>query len=59
LIPIFNLTFSKRDSLELSVDELVDLFLRPKEFETKKRLRGPQKDDGPPQIPLGLPPGRQ
>jgi serine/threonine protein kinase len=55
LIPIFNLTFSKRDSLELSVEELVELLLRPKDFETKKRLRGPASDDdeGSPQLPFG------
>ncbi|HLE63645.1 MAG TPA: hypothetical protein VI750_10915, partial [Pyrinomonadaceae bacterium] len=56
LIPFFNLTFSKRDSLELNVEELVELLLRPKDFENKKRLRGPAPDDdgGGPQLPLGL-----
>jgi energy-coupling factor transporter ATP-binding protein EcfA2 len=41
LIPFFNLTFSKRDSLELNVEELHDLLLHPKQFESRKRLRGP------------------
>lgn len=39
LIPFFNLTFSKRDSLELNVDELHELLLNPKQFENRKRLR--------------------
>jgi hypothetical protein len=54
LIPFFNLTFSKRDSLELSVEELTDLLLRPKEFEAKKRLRAPEhgSDHGASQLPL-------
>lgn len=56
LIPIFNLTFSKRDSLELTVDELSDLLLRPKDFETKKRLRGPTSSgSGSNQFDLNLP----
>ena len=41
LIPFFRLTFSKRDSLELSVVELNELLLTPKSFEGHKRLRGP------------------
>jgi len=45
LIPFFNLTFSKRDSLELTVDELKELLLNPKLFETRKRLREPEKND--------------
>mgnify|MGYP001579663664 CR=1 FL=1 len=55
LIPFFNLTFSKRDSLELNVEQLVELLLRPKDFETKMRLRGPAPDDGgrAPQLPFG------
>ncbi|WP_437945285.1 hypothetical protein WME98_30625 [Sorangium sp. So ce296] len=39
LIPFFNLTFSRRDSLELSVDDFKDLLLDPKAFEAKKRLK--------------------
>lgn len=41
LIPFFNLTFSKRDSMELDVVELKELLLKPREFESRKRLRGP------------------
>jgi serine/threonine protein kinase len=46
LIPFFNLTFSKRDSLELSVDELNELLLNPKTFEAKKRLKQADPDPG-------------
>jgi hypothetical protein len=31
--------------LELTVDELKELLLNPKLFETRKRLREPQKND--------------
>jgi serine/threonine protein kinase len=58
LIPFFNLTFSKRDSLELRVDELNELLLNPKQFESRKRMRGPDSDADPgPQLllPLGEP----
>lgn len=44
LIPFFRLTFSKRDSLPLSVDELRELLLDPKRFEGRKRLRGPGRE---------------
>jgi len=47
LIPFFNLTFSKRDSLELTVGELEELLLAPKRFETRKRLRGPESIPSP------------
>jgi serine/threonine protein kinase len=59
LIPFFNLTFSKRDSLELNVEELKELLLDPKQFEARKRLKVPNSDPGPPptpQLPL-LPDG--
>jgi serine/threonine protein kinase len=50
LIPFFNLTFSKRDSLELDPEEFHCLLTKPKEFEKRKRLRGPDagtpSDDG-------------
>ena len=39
LIPFFRLTFSKRDSLSLSVDDLRELLLDPRRFEVRKRLR--------------------
>jgi serine/threonine protein kinase len=57
LIPFFNLTFSKRDSLELSVDELRELLLNPKQFESRKRLRTSESDhnharDSQLQLPL-------
>ena len=45
LIPFFNLTFSRRDSLELSVEDFEQLLVEPKEFEKKKRLKGPQSGD--------------
>ena len=44
LIPFFNLTFSKRDSMELDVVELNLLLLQPREFESRKRLRSPDGD---------------
>lgn len=40
LVPSFNLTFSKRDSVELSVDEFRELLTSPKAFREKKRMRG-------------------
>ena len=39
LIPHFQLTFSRRDSLELENDDLEFLLCEPTEFEKKKRLR--------------------
>jgi hypothetical protein len=51
LIPFFRLTFSKRDSLSLSVDELRELLLEPKRFEGRKRLREPGGESGG-QMPL-------
>ena len=39
LIPFFNLTFSRRDSLELSIEDFKSLLLAPKAFESKKRLK--------------------
>jgi len=47
LIPFFNLTFSKRDSLELSVAELNELLLNPKQFESRKRLKGSDDSSAP------------
>jgi serine/threonine protein kinase len=55
LIPFFNLTFSKRDSVVLGVDELNDLLLRPKQFESRKRLKAQDLDaspEGDPQLSL-------
>jgi serine/threonine protein kinase len=57
LIPFFNLTFSKRDSLELNVVDLHDLLLQPKQFETRKRLRGPDGEMGGSGAQLPLLPG--
>ena len=39
LIPHFNLTFSKRDSIELERSQLEQLLLFPERFEAKERLR--------------------
>jgi hypothetical protein len=55
LIPFFRLTFSKRDSLSLSVDDLRELLLDPKRFEGRKRLREPRSEaniDSGDQMPL-------
>lgn len=46
LIPFFNLTFSRRDSLELSVTDFKELLLSPKTFESKKRLKKNKTDVG-------------
>jgi serine/threonine protein kinase len=62
LIPSFNLTFSKRDSLELSVDDFRELLVSPKTFKERKRLKDPEdmasqpdaKNTGP-QLSLPLP----
>lgn len=44
LVPHFNLTFSKRDSVELERAELEELLLQPDNFENRKRLR--RSEDG-------------
>lgn len=55
LLPMYNLTFSKRDSLELTVEELHELLLQPQAFENRKRLREPAAAaPGGPQISLDL-----
>ncbi|MBU8900952.1 hypothetical protein KRR26_35685 [Corallococcus sp. M34] len=57
LIPSFGLTFSKRDSLELSVDEFKELLASPKIFEKRKRIREDEKstkEAGQPQLDLPL-----
>ena len=55
LIPFFNLTFSRRDSLELSVEDFKILLLTPKEFERKKRLKSAvPREATPSQLPLSL-----
>lgn len=46
LIPTYNLTFSKRDSVQLTESELHELLLRPSEFETRKRIRGSDETPG-------------
>jgi serine/threonine protein kinase len=43
LVPSFNLTFSKRDSLQLSVADLHELLISPKSFQNKKRLKAPDE----------------
>lgn len=53
LIPFFNLTFSKRDSLQLAVEELHELLTSPKTFQDKKRLKAPDEPQGGP--PQGSP----
>ena len=65
LVPSFNLTFSKRDSLQLSVAELHELLTSPKTFQAKKRLKAPDASDddasdggsenASPQLSLALP----
>jgi serine/threonine protein kinase len=52
LIPFFNLTFSKRDSLELSVQELNQLLLEPREFEARKRMKQANAEVDPGQLRL-------
>ena len=66
LIPFFNLTFSKRDSLELSVEEFRALLLRPSDFASRNRLKSreadavPEQDDAAkPQLSLELDPKRE
>ena len=64
LIPFFNLTFSRRDSLELSVEDFERLLVDPKGFKSRKRLRSlvaGEEADGEPgggrgsgQLALGL-----
>jgi len=57
LIPFFGLTFSKRDSLELSIDDFKELLASPKSFENRKRIREGEKPAGiakPPQMDLPL-----
>jgi hypothetical protein len=44
LIPHFGLTFSKRDSLSLSVEQLKQLLTAPKDFETRMRIKSPDMD---------------
>ncbi len=61
LIPFFNLTFSRRDSLELSVEDFRSLLLDPKGFESRKRLKSAVpnevsvEDAGPDATPAQLP----
>ncbi|HUF11359.1 MAG TPA: hypothetical protein VMO47_18705, partial [Rhodothermales bacterium] len=63
LLPFFNLTFSKRDSIELSVDEFRELLLSPNTFSDRKRLKERADDSVPEsprpdtQMPLFLEPG--
>ncbi len=45
LIPHFNLTFSRRDSIELENEELEQLIMVPKEFEKVKRLKSSGNDN--------------
>jgi hypothetical protein len=68
LIPSFNLTFSKRDSVELSVEEFRELLLSPKTFRDKKRMKGPvvaateevtESVAGPDQLSLRLDPPKR
>lgn len=43
LIPHYNLTFSKRDSVLLEHKELEQLLLEPQKFETKMRVKNPKE----------------
>ncbi len=45
LIPHFNLTFSRRDSLLLGVDDFRELILNPRAFEERKTLKREVADD--------------
>lgn len=38
LIPLFNLTFSKRDSVSLNPEQLEKLLLHPDDFEKEMKL---------------------
>ena len=51
LLPHFNLTFSRRDSVELEAHEVEGLLLKPQEFEKAHRLKGPPKEAGANQDP--------
>ena len=54
LIPHFNLTFSKRDSVELEAEEFSALLLNPVEFEKRHRLKEKQLEaieEAPPELP--------
>ncbi|MDB4928237.1 MAG: hypothetical protein JWM10_721 [Myxococcaceae bacterium] len=59
LIPFFNLTFSRRDSLELSVDDFKDLLLDPKVFEGRKRLKSDRGERSEPQSAGSAAPSEQ
>jgi hypothetical protein len=58
LLPFFNLTFSKRDSIELSVVEFQELLVSPKAFSDRKRLKEPAeeppKEEAPPNTQMKL-----
>lgn len=45
LIPHYNLTFSKRDSVHLEHKELESLLLEPNKFETRMRIKDPRGAD--------------
>lgn len=45
LLPHFNLTFSKRDSIRLDNRAIEHLLLKPGEFETRKKIKKEQKED--------------
>jgi serine/threonine protein kinase len=50
LLPHFNLTFSKRDSIELENEDIEFLLLKPNEFEDKFRLTKETEMESPDQI---------
>jgi len=50
LLPIFNLTFGKRDSIELEVVEIENLLLSPKEFEQRYRLKNSERSESSQQL---------
>ena len=62
LIPHFNLTFSKRDSIELEPDDFEKFLIDPKSFEKKLRIKSAEdakrltkkKDDNKDQLSLDL-----
>jgi hypothetical protein len=59
LLPHFNLTFSKRDSIELENEDIELLLLKPKEFEDKLRITKGIDMDSPDQITMFMEEGEK
>jgi serine/threonine protein kinase len=45
LLPLFNLTFSKRDSISLEVEEFEQLLLDPKKFEEEQIIKSDKEEE--------------